>query len=139
MQSDPISEMLTIIRNGLMAGHKSIVTKKSTMKIEIIKIMKDKGFIKYFEIIKNNNKDKIEIVLAYQTEGNPLIVGLKKPVIQGLKKISTPGLRVYVKKPEIPRVFGGLGIAIISTSQGILTGTDASKRNLGGELLCYVW
>ena len=64
---------------------------------------------------------------------------LTLPVIQGLKKISTPGLRVYVKKPEIPRVFGGLGVAIISTSEGILTGTDASKRNLGGELLCYVW
>ena len=131
MHSDPISDMLTIIRNGLMVGHKSIVTKKSIMKIEIIKIMKDEGFIKSFGIIKNNNKDNIEIVLAYQNEGNP--------VIQGLKKISTPGLRVYVKKPEIPRVFGGLGIAIISTSQGILTGTDASKRSLGGELLCYVW
>ena len=132
MQSDPISEMLTIIRNGLMAGHKSISTKKSTMKIEIIKIMKDKGFIKSFEIVKkDDNKDKIKVGLAYQKEG--------KPVIQGLKKISTPGLRVYVKNPEIPRVFGGLGIAIISTSQGILTGTDALNRNLGGELLCYVW
>jgi len=132
MQSDPISEMLTIIRNGLMAGHKSILTKKSIMKIEIIKVMKDKGFIQSFEIVKNDdNKDNIKVRLAYQKEGNS--------VIQGLKKISTPGLRVYVKKPEIPRVFGGLGIAIISTSQGILTGTDALNRNLGGELLCYVW
>ncbi len=132
MQTDPISEMLTIIRNGLMAGHSSVLTNKSTMKIEIVKIMQAKGFIASFEFIKDdNNKDKIKIVLAYQNEG--------ESVIQGLKKISTPGLRVYVKKPEIPRVFGGLGVAIISTSEGILTGTDASKRNLGGELLCYVW
>ncbi len=129
--TDPIADMLTRIRNANMVGHESVEVPASKIKKEIAKTLKEEGFIKDFEVIDDNKQGIIKIHLKYGKNN--------EKVITGLKRISKPGLRVYAKKDEIPKVLGGLGIAILSTSQGILTDKEARRRGIGGEVLCYVW
>jgi small subunit ribosomal protein S8 len=129
--TDPIADMLTRIRNALMVRHDSVIVPSSRMKLAVAKILKEEGFISDFEVVKGQPHREIKIHLRY-LEGN-------QPAISGLKRISKPGLRVYAQKKEIPRVYGGLGIAILSTSKGLRTGQQAWKQGSGGEILCYVW
>ncbi|HTY81748.1 MAG TPA: 30S ribosomal protein S8 [Dehalococcoidales bacterium] len=129
--TDPIADMLTRIRNAGMVKHDSVLVPASRTKLAIAKILKEEGFISDYEVVKGKPHREIKVQLRYM-ENN-------KPAITGLKRISKPGLRVYVQKTEIPRVYGGLGLAIMSTSTGIKTGQQAWKQNSGGEILCYVW
>jgi len=131
MVTDPIADLLTRIRNALVAGHEVVQVPSSKMKIAIADVLKNEGFISDFEVVPEGVKRSIRIGLAYG--------GKKEPIISGLRRVSKPGLRVYVQKREIPRVYGGLGIAILSTPQGIMTGQEAWRRQVGGEVLCYVW
>jgi small subunit ribosomal protein S8 len=128
--SDPIADMLTRIRNASQARHDEVVVPSSRTKLAIAKILRDEGFIDDFSEAQAGPTAVMHIKLKY--------VG-KVPVVSGLKRISKPGLRVYAPKTEIPRVLGGLGLVIVSTSQGIMTGTQARKGQLGGEILAYVW
>lgn len=130
MVTDPIADMLTRIRNANTMRYKEVEIPSSKVKVEIAKILKNEGFINDYKIKKNNVQDVIVLSLKYNN---------KERVITGLKRISKPGLRVYAKSEEIPRVLNGLGIAIISTSKGIMTGKDAKAANLGGEVLAYIW
>jgi small subunit ribosomal protein S8 len=127
---DPIADMLTRIRNAIMASHESVLVPSSKIKLSIIKILKEEGFIDRYEVLKGKSQAMIKIHLKYADE---------QPAILGLERVSKPGLRVYVERHEIPRVYGGLGIAILSTSKGIMTGQEAWRQQLGGEILCYVW
>ena len=129
--TDPIADMLTRIRNAIMVRHDTVLVPASKIKLSIAKILKEEGFITDYEVIKGKPHRSIKIQLRY-LEGN-------KPVISGLKRVSKPGLRVYSQKKEIPRVYGGLGIAILSTSKGLRTGQQAWRQGTGGEILCYVW
>jgi small subunit ribosomal protein S8 len=129
--TDPIADMLTRIRNALMVRHDSVLVPASRMKLAIAKILKEEGFITDYEVVRGKPHRTIKIQLRYM-EGN-------KPAISGLRRISKPGLRVYAQKKEIPRVFGGLGISILSTSKGLRTGQQAWRQGTGGEILCYVW
>ena len=130
--NDPIADMLTRIRNGLMARHENISIPASRTKVAISELLKKEGFIKDFQLIGEDTLEKkIRLKMAYLESNEPAIIGLIR--------VSRPGLRVYVQKGEIPRVFGGLGIAIVSTSQGLMTGREARKQGIGGELLCHVW
>jgi small subunit ribosomal protein S8 len=129
--TDPIADMLTRIRNALMVRHDSVVVPASKMKLALAKILKEEGFITDYEVVNRKPHKDIKIVLRYLNN--------TKPAISGLKRVSKPGLRVYVQKKEIPRVYGGLGIAIVSTSSGVKTGQQAWRQGSGGELLCYVW
>jgi small subunit ribosomal protein S8 len=129
--TDPIADMLTRIRNASAARHKELTLPSSRMKREIARILAEEGFIESFETQADPVQDRLVLRLKY-VEG-------RTPVVSGLKRISKPGLRVYARKTEIPRVLGGLGLAILSTSHGVMTGSDARKQNLGGEVLCYVW
>ena len=129
--TDTIADMLTRIRNANAMRYEEVQVPASNMKKEIARILKEEGFIKDYKITGETAQKNIELTLKY---GNK-----KEKVITGLKRISKPGLRVYVKNDEVPRVFNGLGIAIISTSKGIMTDKEARKQNLGGEVLAYVW
>jgi len=129
--TDPIADMLTRIRNGNSVKHESVDVPASNMKKEIAQILLDEGFIKGYDVIEDGKQGIIRIELKYGNHG--------EKVIGGIKRISKPGLRVYVKSDEIPRVLGGLGIAILSTSKGIMTDKKARKEGIGGEVLCYVW
>jgi small subunit ribosomal protein S8 len=128
--SDPIADMLTRIRNASRARHTEVVVPASRTKLAIANILKDEGFIEDFSEATDGPVQVLNIRLKY--------VG-KVPVVSGLKRISKPGLRVYAAKTEIPRVLGGLGVVIVSTSQGIMTGAQARRGQLGGEILAYVW
>ena len=129
--TDPIADMLTRIRNAIQMRYKEVEVPASKMKLEIARILKEEGFINDYKVKKNNIQNIIVISLKY---------GLKKErVITGLKRISKPGLRVYAKATEVPRVLNGLGIAIISTSNGVMTDKNARNANLGGEVLAYIW
>ena len=123
--------MLTRIRNAIMARHDNVLVPSSKMKLSIARILKAEGFISDYEVVKGKTHRDIKIYLKYS--------GDNQPAISGLKRVSKPGLRVYVQKKEIPRVYGNLGIAIVSTSKGIRTGQQAWHQGTGGELLCYVW
>jgi len=127
---DPIADMLTRIRNAIMASHESVLVPSSKIKLSIAKILKEEGFIDRYEVLKGNPQPMIKIHLKYTDE---------QPAILGLERVSKSGLRVYVGGHEIPRVYGGFGIAILSTSKGIMTGQKAWRQHLGGEILCYVW
>ncbi len=129
--TDPIADMLTRIRNALMVGRESILAPSSKMKVAIAKILKEGGFISDYETVPGSPQDQLRVQLRYHSKS--------EPVINGLKRISKPGLRIYVEKREIPRFYGGRGLSIISTSQGLMTGQEAWRRGIGGELLCYVW
>lgn len=129
--TDPIADMLTRIRNANTALHSSVEVPASKIKIALAETLKEEGFIEDFEVIEDNKQGIIRIKLRYENG--------KRRIITGIKRISKPGLRVYAKKDEIPRVLGGLGIAIISTSQGVMVDRKARAAGLGGEVLCYVW
>ena len=129
--SDPIADMLTLIRNAIMAKHDFVLIPSSRMKLSIARILKGEGFISDYEVLKDKSHRAIKIYLKYGEKN--------QSVLSGLERVSKPGLRVYVQQKEIPRVYGGLGIAIISTPKGVMTGQQAWRQGLGGELLCYVW
>ncbi len=129
--SDPIADMLTRIRNAIMARHDSVLVPASKMKLSISRILKEEGFIGDYEVLRGKPHRVIKINLKY-TEKN-------QPVISRLERVSKPGLRVHVQRKEIPRVYGGLGVAILSTPKGVMTGHQAWRQGAGGELLCYVW
>jgi small subunit ribosomal protein S8 len=129
--TDPIADMLTRIRNAQAMRHESLVMPVSKMKVSIARILRDEGFIKGYDMLRGQPHPILRVHLSYRDS--------KEPAIGGLKRVSKPGLRVYVGKGEIPRVYGGLGIAILSTSQGVITGREAWRQGIGGELLCYVW
>ena len=129
--NDPIADMLTRIRNGLIARHDSVTMPASNMKKAIAKILLDEGYIKSVDIVDDGLQGQIKIVLKY--------VQGKESVIKGLKRISKPGLRVYARSSEIPKVLGGLGIAIVSTSKGVMTDKEARNAGVGGEVLAYIW
>jgi small subunit ribosomal protein S8 len=129
--TDPIADMLTRMRNALLARHDSVLVPASKVKLALAKVLKDEGFITEFELVKDKTHKNIKVQLKYS--------GKNHPKISGLERISKPGLRVYVEKQEIPRVYGGLGISVVSTPKGIMTGHQAWRQGIGGELLCYVW
>ena len=130
--NDPIADMLTRIRNAQVARHDTVTMPASNMKKSIAKLMQNEGFIKSYEVIDDGLQGEIKITLKY-------LNGKQQPVIAGLKRISKPGLRVYASCEDLPKVLGGLGVAIISTSKGVMTDRMARKENLGGEVLCYIW
>jgi len=131
MLTDPIADMLTRIRNAQQAGHQQVEIPSSRIKVRIAKILQAEGFIKGFHVVNDGKQGVIRIRLAYGPG--------KERVITGLKRVSTPGRRIYVTKDRIPWVQGGLGIAILSTSRGIITDKEARRLGVGGEVLCYVW
>ena len=129
--TDPIADFLTRIRNANMAKHNSVEVPASKMKRSIAKILKNEGFIRDFEYIKDNKQGILKIYLKYGKH--------HERVISGLKRISKPGLRSYVKSADVPKVLNGLGIAIISTSEGVITDKEARAKKIGGEVLAYIW
>ena len=129
--TDPIADMLTRIRNAIQVHHESVMMPHSKMKLSIAKILKEEGFIRDYDLPRGQVHPTLRLHLTYR-EG-------RQPAIAGLKRISKPGLRVYVGKGEIPRVYGGLGLAIVSTSKGVMAGRQAWREGMGGELICYVW
>lgn len=129
--SDPIADLLTRIRNATTANHDRVEVPGSKMKRAIVQILKDEGFIRDYEWVENGHQGLIRIYLKYGPN--------KAKVISGLRRISRPGLRVYAKRDQVPRVLGGLGIAVLSTSKGIMTDKKARQEGLGGEVLCYIW
>ncbi len=129
--TDPIADMLTRIRNGSMVRHDVVDMPGSKEKLAIAKILKDEGYIRDFQWVEDGKQGIIRVYLKYGPN--------REKVITGLKRISKPGLRVYVKKDQLPRVLGGLGIAIVSTSGGVMTDREARQQGVGGEVLCYVW
>ena len=131
LMNDPIADMLTRVRNALIARHDTVTLPASNMKKAIAKILLDEGYIKSVDFIDDGLQGQIKVGLKYAAG--------KESVIKGLKRISKPGLRVYAKNDEIPKVLGGLGIAIISTSKGVMTDREARKQNVGGEVLAFIW
>jgi len=131
VMNDPIADMLTRIRNAQVAKHDAVVLPASNAKKAIAKILLTEGYVKSIDFVDDGPQGSIKITLKY--------VNGKQPVIAGLKKISKPGLRVYAKGGELPKVLGGLGIAIISTSKGLMTDKEARKQMIGGEVLAYIW
>jgi small subunit ribosomal protein S8 len=129
--TDPIADMLTRIRNAGMARHQSVLIPASGIKLNIARILKEEGFISDFDIPTEMGGRMFRVWLKYGTD--------RRPVMTGLKRVSKPGLRVYTKRNDIPLVLNGLGVSIISTPQGVMTGRDAWRQNLGGEVLAYVW
>jgi len=129
--TDPIADMLARIRNALVARHDYTDVPASKLKMAVAAVLKQEGYIKGFEPVAEGIHAKVRVHLAYGAK--------REPMITGLDRVSKPGLRVYAGSGEIPRVYGGLGIAILSTPQGVMTGKDARKRGLGGEVLAYVW
>jgi small subunit ribosomal protein S8 len=131
MMTDPIADMLTRIRNGSKAKLEKVDIPSSKLKLEIAKILKDEGYIKNLKMVKDRRQGVIRVYLKYTDE--------EVPVIQGIKRVSRPGCRMYAGNDAIPKVLAGLGIAILSTPKGIQTGKQAKKDNVGGEVLCHVW
>ena len=133
MNTDPIADFLTRIRNASLAGHKVVDIPSSKIKYEITKILFDQGYVLSYKLEETKNgQGNIKIALKYNSQSN-------EPIIKKIQRISTPGLRKYSGSNEVPRILNGLGISIISTSKGLMTGKQAVKENLGGELLCYVY
>ena len=129
--TDPIADMLSRIRNGIQARHDRVELPASKLKVEIAKILKNEGFISNYKLVEDKVQSTLRIYLKYSEDG--------EPVIHGIERVSRPGRRVYRNKQEIPRVLGGLGLAIVSTSKGVLSGSEAAKTGIGGEVLCQVW
>ncbi len=131
--TDPIADMLTRIRNGIQARHERVDIPASKLKIEIARILKSEGFISNFKTVDEQDavQSLLRVYLKYSPDG--------EPVIHGIERVSRPGRRVYRGKQEIPRVLGGLGLAIVSTSKGVLSGAEAARSGIGGEVLCQVW
>ncbi|OIQ59047.1 30S ribosomal protein S8 [Moorella thermoacetica] len=131
MMTDPIADFLTRIRNANMVYQEKVEVPASRVKRALAEILKNEGYIKSYEYIEDNKQGILRLYLKYGPN--------REKVITGLKRISRPGLRVYAKKGEIPRVLGGLGVAVISTSKGILTDKEARRQGVGGEVICYIW
>ncbi|HVT04197.1 MAG TPA: 30S ribosomal protein S8 [Thermoanaerobaculia bacterium] len=129
--TDPIADMLTRIRNGIQARHERVEVPSSKLKLEIAKILKFEGFISNFKLVDGEHQQTLRMYLKYSSSG--------ESVIHGIERVSRPGRRVYRGKAEIPRPLGGLGLAIISTSKGVVSGSDAANTGIGGEVLCQVW
>jgi small subunit ribosomal protein S8 len=129
--SDPIADMLTRVRNANSARHPEVRVPASKLKLEIARVLKDEGYIAGFEIESDGTAQSMRIIFKSRPD--------RTRVISGVKRISRPGLRVYARKTEIPRVLGGLGIAILSTAEGVMSGRQALRQGLGGEVLCFVW
>jgi small subunit ribosomal protein S8 len=129
--TDPIADMLTRIRNAVKAHKKEVAIPSSRMKVELAKILKDEGYIRNFKVIDNNRQGTLHVTLKY--------AGKKNNVISGLKRVSKPGCRIYCRGDQIPKVLDGLGIIIISTSQGIIVGKKCEELGIGGEVLCQIW
>ena len=129
--SDPVADLLARVRNALSARHEKTDVPASRFKVELARILKDEGYIKNFKVMDDRGGNLLRLYLKYDETGNP--------VIHGLTRTSRPGRRLYRRKDELPEVLGGLGISIVSTSQGLLTGHDARRRGLGGEVVCTVW
>ena len=129
--SDPVADMLTRIRNGIQARHTQVEMPSSRLKVGIAKILKDEGYIKDYEVTKDVPQPVLRVALKYTTE--------RQPVVSTIKRLSKPGLRRYTKRDGIPVVLGGMGLIIMSTPKGLMSGKEAYKRNLGGELICEVW
>ena len=130
--TDPIADMLTRIRNANTAKHDTVDVPSSKMKLAIAKILLDEGYIKSYELVENGKFNDIRITLKYGASKN-------EKIISGLQRISKPGLRVYANKEELPKVLGGLGVASIATTKGVITDQEARKLGVGGEVLCFVW
>ena len=133
---DPIADMLTRIRNGVLAGHSLVAMPSSKLKVEIAKIMKDEGYLEGFEVVDSEQLPQrvLRLKIKYVGERRE-----RRPVISGIERVSKPGRRVYTKKQEIPWVLSGIGVAILSTPKGVMTGTRARQLGVGGEILCKVW
>jgi small subunit ribosomal protein S8 len=129
--SDPIADMLTRLRNATLARHQSALVPASKIKLEIARILKEEGYIKNFDLLQTGNKKMIRVWLKYGSD--------RRPALTGLKRISRPGLRVYSESKTMPRVLNGLGIAVVSTPLGLMTGYEARRKHVGGEVLCYIW
>jgi len=129
--TDQIADMLTRIRNASLAGHEHVLVPASRMKLEVAKILKAQGYIQKYDLVDDKRHGQIRLHLRYAPD--------RKPIITGLRRVSRPAARVYVGADSIPRVMGGLGIAILSTSRGVLTDREARRRRVGGEVLCHVW
>lgn len=131
MTTDPIADMLTRIRNAQQVRHEQVSVPASRMKLELARILKNEGYIQKYTLVEEKPQAKIRINLKYTSD--------RQPVISELKRVSTPSQRIYVNREELPRVRGGLGVAIVTTSQGIMTDREARRRKLGGELICTIW
>ena len=131
MTSDPIADMLTRVRNAIQAHHPKVDVPASKLKAEIARILKEEGFIANFKVAEEGAKKTIKIYLKYGADN--------APVISTIERVSRPGCRVYVGQTDIPRVLGGMGINILTTARGVMTGRDAHKSKVGGEILCRVW
>lgn len=129
--TDPIADMLTRIRNALLVRHPDVDVPSSRVKVSIAEILKSEGYIADYTVSKQKARSWLRLQLSYKAN--------EEPGITGLKRVSRPGLRIHVQKKDVPRAFGGVGISIVSTSQGIMTGRDAYRRGIGGELMAYVW
>ena len=131
--TDPIADMLTRIRNGIQSRHDRVEMPSSKLKVEVAKILKSEGFISNYKVVQEDGKPQasLRVYLKYSEDG--------EPVIHGIERVSRPGRRVYRGKEEIPQVLGGLGLAIVSTSKGVLSGQEAARQGVGGEVLCQVW
>jgi len=129
--TDTVADLLTRIRNANSAGHERVEVPSSRLNLEILRVLQSEGFIKNYEVIKDGKQNRIKINLKYGPQ--------KEKVITDLKRVSKPGLRVYTRRGDVPRVLGGLGIAIVSTSKGVVTDREAKRLGVGGEILCYVW
>jgi small subunit ribosomal protein S8 len=131
MLTDPVADMLTRIRNGLQARHPAVTMPSSKLKVAVAEVLRDEGFIQGFQELEESPQKKLRIELKY--------VDKNVPVVTGIKRVSKPGLRVYSGASEMPRVYGGLGVAIVSTSKGVMSGRRARRMGVGGEVLCHVW
>jgi len=129
--TDPIADMLTRIRNAQLVRHPNVEMPSSKTKVAIAAILKAEGYISDTEVVKKKPQDVLRVRLRYSDQ--------QRPAIAGLRRVSKPGLRVHVQRKEVPRAFGGVGISIVSTSQGIMTGLEAYRKGVGGELMAYVW
>jgi small subunit ribosomal protein S8 len=131
--TDPIADMLTRIRNGITAHHDRVEMPSSKLKVEVAKILKSEGFVSNYKVVEEDGRPQatLRVYLKYSEDG--------EPVIHGIERVSRPGRRVYRGKEEIPKVLGGLGLAIVSTSRGVLSGAEAARTGVGGEVLCQVW
>jgi len=129
--TDPIADMLTRIRNGLSVRKRYVVIPSSKMKVELARVLKSEGYIESYDVTKDRPQPMLRVQLKYAEH--------RQPVVTGIQRVSTPGKRVYTQRDEIPLVLSGMGIAILSTSHGIMTGKKAHRLGLGGEVLCYIW
>jgi small subunit ribosomal protein S8 len=129
--TDPVADMLTRIRNAHMARHEHVLVPASRLKLELAKILKAQGYIQKYDLVDDKRQGQLRLHLRYTPKGDP--------VIAGLRRVSRPGMRVYVDAKSIPRVMGGLGVAVLSTSHGVFTDRQARRRRVGGEVLCYIW